>query len=190
MRFNTQLHSLWFPRQVLLVIAILALSAACQPVQPVEGTNATPDTTVPAVSAIAEKSTAETSTPITDTTATEILSVTVPIATPDSVLVEAGVEVYHAQYCGICHTLSAASTTGTFGPVHDGVANTAAERVKEPRYSGSANSPAEYVYESIVDPKAYIVEGYVGSSHSMPPYTHLSEDEVQALVAFLMTQAR
>lgn len=110
------------------------------------------------------------------------------IESVDSELVEKGMAVYRAQYCGTCHQLSAAGTTGTFGPSHDGAVSMAQEHLQDPRYGGEAATIAEYLYESLVDPRAYFVEGYVGSSHSMPQYTHLSEEELQALVALLMAQ--
>jgi mono/diheme cytochrome c family protein len=106
----------------------------------------------------------------------------------DEALVAKGIELYHAQYCGICHELAAAETAGIFGPAHDGVATSALDRLNDPRYNGTASTAAEYIRESLLDPGAYIVEGYVGTSHAMPPYTFLSEEDVSALVAFLLTQ--
>jgi cytochrome c oxidase subunit 2 len=47
-------------------------------------------------------------------------------------------------------------------------------------------SAEEYLRESIVDPKAYIVEGYGGT---MQRYKFLlSEEDIDSLVAFLLTQ--
>jgi len=109
-------------------------------------------------------------------------------AIADEALIAKGMEVYHAQYCGICHELAAAETTGTFGPSHDGIGTTAALRLQDPRYHGNATTPEEYIRESLVQPQVYIVEGFVGTSHNMPPYTHLSEDQIQELIAMLMSQ--
>ncbi len=108
--------------------------------------------------------------------------------TADAAMIEQGLAIYHAQYCGVCHTLAAAGTSGQFGPDHDGIGTTAAARIQEPNYSGSAQSAQEYLMESLVKPDAYFVGAYAGSSHRMPPYTHLSDEDLRALVAFLFAQ--
>jgi mono/diheme cytochrome c family protein len=46
--------------------------------------------------------------------------------------IAAGVAVYRAQYCGACHSLAATGSRGTFGPSHDGMAATAAQRLADP----------------------------------------------------------
>jgi mono/diheme cytochrome c family protein len=97
-------------------------------------------------------------------------------------------EVYHEQYCGICHQLDAANTGGTFGPTHNGLAQTAEQRLRDPRYAGAATTAAEYVRESILSPALYLVEGYEGSQHHMPAYTNLSETDLDALVQLLLQQ--
>lgn len=99
-----------------------------------------------------------------------------------------GLRVYRAQYCGVCHQLSAAETTGQFGPSHDEMARIAQERVLHPAYTGSASTPAEYLSESILTPDAYIVDGYEISSHHMPSYAHLSPGDIEALVYLLAHQ--
>jgi len=170
------------------VIVAASMLAACQPIQPV------PTTPEPAGVVMAAETAAtpegEDSTNA-EGDATEVASVAddaaVEESQPDPALVEAGMAVYRAQYCGICHTLTTAGTTGTFGPPHDGLAETAALRIQDPRYAGEATTPEQYIAESIVKPQVYTVEGYVGTSHAMPPYTHLSDEDVQALVALLMS---
>lgn len=99
-----------------------------------------------------------------------------------------GLDVYKARYCGVCHTLDAAETRGAFGPTHNGMAATAARRVKDPEYTGSASTAEEYLRESIVDPAAYLVPGYALSRYRMGAYTMLSEAELDALVEFLLKQ--
>ncbi len=108
-------------------------------------------------------------------------------AVADEALIAAGMAVYRAQYCGICHVFEAAGTTGRFGPPHDGVATAALERLQDPRYAGIAQTAEEYLYESLVKPEIYIVEGFVGTSHRMPPYTHLPEEDLRTLVALLLS---
>ena len=168
---------------MLMPAALLVI--ACQPVMPV-------DVGSPAnVPASAEAAPVATDVPESSPTPT---GMTVPtdassapeVVAADQTLVDEGMAVYRAQYCGICHELEAAGTTGSFGPSHNGVGPRAQQRIEDPRYSGDAKTPDAYLYESLVRPEAYIVEGYVATAHRMPPYTHLSEDDLRALVAFLM----
>ena len=109
-------------------------------------------------------------------------------APADPRLVLAGMALYRKQYCGICHELAAAETTGTFGPTHDGIGRTAALRIADAAYTGTAGTAAEYLRESIVEPRAHVVDGYAITSHPMPPYAHLDDGDINALVAFLMAQ--
>jgi hypothetical protein len=109
-------------------------------------------------------------------------------ATDPGQQVETGLEVYRAQYCGLCHALTAAGTTGIFGPVHDGMGTLAAQRIADPAYSGAATTAAEYIRESIVEPRRYLVPGYEAASQPMPAYGYLSEAEIMALVEALLAQ--
>ncbi len=106
----------------------------------------------------------------------------------DPALLAAGLDVYHKQYCGVCHALAAAETTGTFGPAHDALGATAQQRLQDPNYQGQAATAADYIRESIIDPTAYIVPGFATTSHRMPAYSHLQGTILDALVAFLAAQ--
>ena len=100
--------------------------------------------------------------------------------------VKRGLEVYKQLYCGLCHQLDAAGTAGTFGPTHNGMDIIATQRLQEPQYTGKATTAAEYIHESIVDPKAFTVPGYEHTQHHMPIYNYLSETDVDALVQMLL----
>lgn len=191
----------WRPSVVRAMVAISALallSVACQPVMSVnEDLGSAESPVVESVSA---------SSAITESLGTAEMPVLTPApdkiepagdetsVEPDTVeaadveKVAEGLATYRAQYCGICHVLEPAGTTGRFGPSHDDAAAKALKRLQDPRYSGSAQTVEEYLYESLVKPQAYIVEGYVGSSHSMPSYSHLDEEELRSLVALLLAQ--
>jgi len=108
-----------------------------------------------------------------------------PPSTPDLAL---GLTLYKELYCGICHAFDAADAQGIFGPPHDNFSAIAQERILEAGYSGGAITVAEYVRESIVAPEVYLIDGFAGSRYVMPPYTHLSADELDALVAFLLQE--
>ncbi|MBW7881631.1 MAG: hypothetical protein H3C34_03165 [Caldilineaceae bacterium] len=111
------------------------------------------------------------------------------IPTPDGeLLYAAGKATYLKQYCGICHALAAASTTGVFGPSHDRMGMVAAQRIEEAGYDGEAQDAAAYIRESIVSPEVYAAPGTANVRHRMPSYAHLAEAELDALVYFLLEQ--
>jgi mono/diheme cytochrome c family protein len=88
--------------------------------------------------------------------------------------------------CMGCHNLDQAQTAtnrGPIGPHLGNLATNAATRVP-------GQSAEEYVYESIVEPNVYIVEGY--PSGIMPQnYDQLmSEEEIQLMVAWLLERSQ
>ncbi len=97
-----------------------------------------------------------------------------------------GFDTYRAQYCGLCHAYDRADTGGIFGPSHNGMAITAAERIRDSAYTGGASTAAEYIRESIIDPDLYIVPGFETTVHRMPAYRHLDTEEIDAMVQFLL----
>lgn len=102
-------------------------------------------------------------------------------------LVERGRALYVEHRCGACHALQATGSQGFFAPAHDAMAIIAGARIADPNYSGEADTAAEYVRESIVDPRAYVVPGFAFTRHPMPAYD-LPEEDLDELVAFLMDQ--
>jgi mono/diheme cytochrome c family protein len=142
----------------------------------------TPSVTVTATraaSATPTQASATASAPSTSSAGTKV-------TTGSDVLAEQGLKVYQAQYCGICHQLDAAGTAGLFGPTHNGLAQTAEQRLGDPLYTGSARTAGEYVRESILNPESYLVPGYELSNHRMPAYVNLSEADLEALVQLLL----
>jgi mono/diheme cytochrome c family protein len=107
----------------------------------------------------------------------------------DTALITRGIEVYRAQYCGSCHTLTAANTRGTFGPNHDQVAANALEHLTASDYSGQADTLEAYLRESLLEPAIYFVPGYEITQHHMPPYGHLPAADIDALVYMLAHQS-
>ena len=80
--------------------------------------------------------------------------------------------------CQICHSLEPGRRL--VGPSLAEIAVTAESRV-------AGQSAEEYLRESILDPDAYIVEGY-RSGQMLPIYEEqLSEDEIDALIRFMLT---
>lgn len=97
-----------------------------------------------------------------------------------------GLELYISQGCGGCHAFSKAGTKGIFAPSHDDFLAVAQARFQNPDYHGQAESAEAYILESLVEPNAYIVPGYAMTRFHMPAYTHLNQDDLDALVYLLM----
>jgi cytochrome c2 len=80
--------------------------------------------------------------------------------------------------CRICHSLEPG--VRLVGPSLAGVGTRATTRV--------AGVPAqEYLHQSIVDPDAYVVDGFVKGQMLRDSAQRLTEEQIQDLVAFLMT---
>lgn len=107
----------------------------------------------------------------------------------DTELLEQGIAIYRAQYCGSCHELAAANTRGTFGPSHNAAAIQAAVWIASDNYRGEAQTIEQYLYESIANPTIYFTPTYEGSNHRMPDYSLVLEyEEIRALVYLLSQQ--
>jgi hypothetical protein len=65
---------------------------------------------------------------------------------------------------------------------------TAAQRILDPAYGGTATTAADYLAESILEPGAFLVPGYATSAHPMPSFAHLPEADITALVELLLAQ--
>jgi mono/diheme cytochrome c family protein len=91
-----------------------------------------------------------------------------------------GRRVYLDEGCGGCHTIEGLSA-GVVGPNQTNIGSMAETRIP-------GMSAEDYIRESILDPSAYIVEGY--QDNIMPKnYDELIEaDQLDDLVAFLLAQ--
>ena len=94
--------------------------------------------------------------------------------------------------CATCHTIEGIST-GQIGPELTHIASKAADRIKEPGYSGSATDAASYIRESIVTPNAFTASDCpTGTCFKdiMPQDfgKKLSEQQIADLAAFLLNQ--
>lgn len=98
---------------------------------------------------------------------------------------------YGKGNCTLCH-----DKRGNRAPALDGIALMALERLKDVRYKGKATTAAEYVYESLVNPSAYVVKGYGarGSGDAVSPMPEatgpalgLTDIEAKAVASFLLS---
>ena len=100
-----------------------------------------------------------------------------------------------APACTACHILSNAGPAWLAAAGAPGIATRAAERVNAADYTGAATDAHGYLFESIVNPSAYIVDdnpAYINSAtgESLMPGTFattLSAQNVADLIAYLET---
>ncbi|MBE9503933.1 MAG: c-type cytochrome [Proteobacteria bacterium] len=95
--------------------------------------------------------------------------------------------------CTLCH-----NAVGGRAPMLDSVAAKAGERVSDARYKGTATDSEGYIYESMVEPSAFVVVGFgkSGTNDTVSPMPNvstgsigLSDVELKAVVAYLQDKA-
>ena len=97
----------------------------------------------------------------------------------DEVTVERGERLYIQNACQACHSLDGRSLVGpSFAGLYGSERNFTD--------GTSAIADEEYLYESIVEPAAKIVEGY---DNIMVAYDFLSESELQSLIEFIKSHS-
>ncbi len=89
--------------------------------------------------------------------------------------------------CTACHVLA---PTGPAWPAKDGepgIGTRAAQRIQDSGYTGKAASPEQYLFESIVDPNVYVVNGF--SAGIMPQIyaNQLTDQNMADIIAYLQT---
>jgi mono/diheme cytochrome c family protein len=105
----------------------------------------------------------------------------IEVAVPDlDDPVARGQRVYTENGCGGCHTLGALSA-GVVGPPLTNIATTAATRIE-------GISAEEYLRQSILNPNAFVVEGYPEGVMVQNLGDVLKEEQLNDLVAFLLAQ--
>jgi cytochrome c oxidase subunit II len=128
-----------------------------------------------------EKSAGPPSTTTSTTTTTSTGTTTTSTSTTPSSGSAAGLSIFNSSGCGTCHTLSAASATGTVGPDLDKLAS----------YAKQAKQPlTPFVHDSIVNPDKYVQPGY---EKGLMPSTFgqsLTQSQIDELVTFLVQSAQ
>ena len=98
--------------------------------------------------------------------------------------VGSGLEIYTGVgTCYTCHKIeSVPQAVGVIGPDQTNIGTDGANRIP-------GMSAEEYIRQSIVEPDAYLVEGYAGGLMApLVTAANLSEDQIDALVEFLLEQ--
>lgn len=90
-----------------------------------------------------------------------------------------------APGCATCHSLEPGVTL--VGPSLAGVARRAEAVLQDPAYEGSAVTSADYLRESILYPDVFIPAGFVKSTMYQDYAEHLTEEQVAALVSYMLT---
>lgn len=104
-----------------------------------------------------------------------------PTPSPEEELdpVARGKRVYLDTGCGGCHAIDGLSA-GNVGPNQTNIATVAATRIP-------GMSAEDYIHESIVDPSAYVVDGYPDNVMPKNYSELLSSDQISDLVTFLLS---
>ena len=89
-----------------------------------------------------------------------------------------GQKVFLDNGCGGCHTVEGLSA-GTVGPNQTTIGTVAETRIP-------GMSAEEYILESILDPSAYVVEGYPDDVMLKNYADLISPDQITDLAAFLL----
>ncbi|MGA9532835.1 MAG: cytochrome c oxidase subunit II [Anaerolineales bacterium] len=95
--------------------------------------------------------------------------------------VEAGRLIFNRYGCVACHTLDDAGATGTVGPELNGIGERAASRV-------DGMDAQEYLRQSIVEPGAYVVEGFDDGLMPRDFGERMTDAELNAIVNYLLMQ--
>jgi mono/diheme cytochrome c family protein len=90
-----------------------------------------------------------------------------------------GEQVFTAAGCNSCHTLADAGSSSDIGPNLDQLADAAGGRRR-------GVSAEEYVRESILEPNAFVVQGFRGGVMPSDYGERLSDEQIDALVDYLL----
>lgn len=91
--------------------------------------------------------------------------------------------------CTLCH-----NPVGARAPLLEEIAQVVKERISDPNYGGRATDFESYIYESMLEPSAYVVAGFgkLGTNDTVSPMPDasagsisLSEAEIRAVIAYL-----
>jgi len=90
-----------------------------------------------------------------------------------------GVRLFYRYECGKCHTLHAVpGALGKLAPSLDHIGTVAATRIP-------GLGAKQYIEQSLIQPEAYVVEGYLDA---MPSFKGLPRAEIEELSTYLLTQ--
>jgi mono/diheme cytochrome c family protein len=97
-----------------------------------------------------------------------------------------GEQVATAQGCVACHVTTTTGPAWMASAGQPGIGERAQTRFTQPDYSGKATTAEQYLFEAIVDPHVYLVEGYT----ALMPDTYdqsLTDQDLADLIAYLLS---
>lgn len=87
--------------------------------------------------------------------------------------------------CTACHITAPTGPAWLPTGGEPGIGERAEQRITQPDYTGSAETPEQYLFESIVDPGVYLVEGFT----DLMPHTYgqtLTDEQTADLIEYLL----
>jgi mono/diheme cytochrome c family protein len=108
----------------------------------------------------------------------------IPLVTGDEPLAD----IFTKAGCVVCHRIPGIpGANGQVGPPLL-LGSTGAQRIQDPAYQGQAKTVHEYVVESVVEPRRFVVQGYPGET--MPTWygSKLSALALEKIAAYLEQQ--
>ena len=89
--------------------------------------------------------------------------------------------------CSACHELAPVGPAWAQEGSQPGIGDRAEQRVTQADYNGEAGSPEQYLLESIVNPYAYVVEGYDANLMPGDYGDRLSAQQAADLIAYMFS---
>jgi len=89
--------------------------------------------------------------------------------------------------CAACHVLSTAGPAWPPAAGAPGIGVRAETRIGEAGYAGSATTAKQYLLESIIDPNAYLVEGFAAGVMPANFDTRMTPQDAADLIAYMLT---
>lgn len=98
-----------------------------------------------------------------------------------------GEELATSQGCVGCHVSTTTGPAWAPSEGEPGIGDRAATRFEQPDYTGQANTAEQYLFESVVSPNIFVVEGYLPNLMPGTYSESLTIMDVSDLIAYMMT---
>ncbi|HLA97682.1 MAG TPA: c-type cytochrome [Anaerolineales bacterium] len=110
------------------------------------------------------------------------ITISLPVGDPAN-----GEPLATAKGCVGCHVSTATGPAWAPSGSTPGMAERAALRIAQADYTGSATDAGQYLLESIVSPKAYVVEGYLDTLMPTTFGSTLTAQDAADIIAYMLT---
>jgi mono/diheme cytochrome c family protein len=98
-----------------------------------------------------------------------------------------GEGLVNSKGCVVCHVTTPTGPAWPPTPDQPGIGDRSATRFSQADYTGAASNQQQYLFESIVQPNAFVVSGF--QANIMPPNygETLTDQDVADIIAYLLT---